>query len=151
MDGVVKGALVTANFYMKAFKCHTFKPLCFQRYVDASFLILPHGLSKLHEFVTFFNKIHKNIKFTMELEQEGSLPFLDILVSMKDDGSLERKVYRKNTHTNLYLKSNSHHHTAQKIAVLSKLVHRAKMISDSQHLEDEMDLLKATFFENSYG
>ena len=51
--------------------------------------------------------------FTMEKEEDGHLPFLDINIYRKPDGSLGHKVYRKPTHTNLYLNQNSHHHPAK--------------------------------------
>jgi hypothetical protein len=35
---------------------------------------------------------------------EGHLPFLDIDIYKRPDGSLGHTVYRKPTHTNLYLK-----------------------------------------------
>jgi hypothetical protein len=50
----------------------------------------------------------------MEIEEKGHLPFLDIDVYRKMDGSLGHKVYRKPTHTNLYLHQSSHHHPANK-------------------------------------
>jgi hypothetical protein len=46
----------------------------------------------------------------MEKEEEGHLPFLDIDLYRKTDGSLGHKVFRKPTHTNLYLYQNSQHH-----------------------------------------
>jgi len=52
-------------------------------------------------------------------KEEGHLPFLDIDIYRKTDGSLGHKVYRKSTHTNLYLHQNSHHHPTNKQSVLS--------------------------------
>jgi len=40
---------------------------------------------------------------SISIEDEGHLPFLDIDIYRKTDGSLGHKVYRKPTHTNLYL------------------------------------------------
>ena len=53
----------------------------------------------------------------MEKEEEGHLPFLGIDIYRKVDGSLGHKVYRKSTHTNLYLCQNSHHHPANSQSV----------------------------------
>jgi hypothetical protein len=44
----------------------------------------------------------------METESEGHLPFLDLDIYRRPDGSLEHRVYRKSTHTNLYLNAKSH-------------------------------------------
>lgn len=57
------------------------------------------------EFFAFINSVHKNIRFTMEVEHNGMLSFPDILVYCKQDGSLSHGVYmyRKPTHTELYL------------------------------------------------
>lgn len=43
------------------------------------------------------------------------------------DGTLSHKVYRKPTHTGLYLNDTRDHHQAQRLTVLSTLVHRARV------------------------
>ena len=97
---------VIANFYMEDFERTaiekaTYKPACWYRYVDDTFVIWPQGQEKLMDFLNHLNGMHNNINFTMEIEEEGYLPFLDINVYRKRDGSLGHKVYRKPTHTNL--------------------------------------------------
>jgi hypothetical protein len=66
----------------------------------------------------------------METEAEGHIPVLDIDIYRKKEGSLGHKVYRKPTHTNLYLHQKSHHHPANKHLVLSSLTHRAKALPE---------------------
>jgi hypothetical protein len=73
--------------------------------VDDTFVIRPHGPGKLSEFRDHLNSVHEKIHFTMETERDGHLPFLDTNIYRKPDGSLGHKVYRKPTHTNLYLNS----------------------------------------------
>ena len=48
----------------------------------------------------------------MEVEKNGSIPFLDVLVYKKLDGSLGHMAFRKKTHTDSYLEADSHHHLA---------------------------------------
>lgn len=90
------------------------------------------------DFMVFLNSLLGSIKFIEESEKEEKLPFLDILLIRKLDGSLGRNVYRKPTHTNVYINSQSHHHPAQKWASLSTLVYRALNIADEQHLDEEL-------------
>jgi hypothetical protein len=61
----------------------------------------------------------------MELEQNGTLPFLDVLVKKSTDGTLAHMVYRKMTNTGLYLHVDSEHHPAQTRTDLSTLTHHA--------------------------
>ena len=77
-----------------------------------TFVIWPHGKDKLTEFLNHLKGIHNNIQFTMEIEDEGHLLSLDIDIYRKMDGSLGHRVYRKPTHTNLYLHQKSHHYPA---------------------------------------
>ena len=54
------------------------------------------------------------IKFTMEPEKDGSLPFLDTKLTRREDGTLNVTVFRKQTHTDRYLHFNSHHPVSAK-------------------------------------
>jgi hypothetical protein len=120
-DGVAMGSPlspVIANFFMedpvkKAREQAIHKPVCWFRYVDDTFVIWPHGQERLREFLNHLNGLHNKIQFTIKIE-ESQLPFLDIDIYRKTDSSLEHKVYRKPTHTNLYLRQNSQHHPANK-------------------------------------
>jgi hypothetical protein len=60
-----------------ALETATHKPLCWFHNVDDTFVIWPHGPGKLAEFLDHFNGVHENIKFTMETERDGHLPFPD--------------------------------------------------------------------------
>ena len=101
-------------------------PVC--RYVDDTFVIWSHGQEKLMEFLNHLNGIHNKIQFTVETEEAGHLLFLDIDIYRKMDSSLGHKVYRKPTHTNLYLHQKFHHHAANKHSFLSSLVQRVKIL-----------------------
>ena len=72
--------------------------------------------------------------FTMEKEEDGHLPFLDIDFYRKTGDSIGHKLYRKTTHTNLYLHQNSHHLPGNKQSVLASLIHRAKSLCDQESL-----------------
>jgi hypothetical protein len=95
---------VIANYFMEYFEemaleSTTYMPLCWFRYVDDTFVIWPHGPGKLAEFLDHLNGLHENIRFTMETERDCHLPFLDIDIYRKPDGSLGHTDYRKPPHT----------------------------------------------------
>jgi hypothetical protein len=156
-DRVAMGSplsLVIANFFMEDFEkkaieqaAHT--PICWFRYVDDTFVIWPHGQEKLTELLEHLIGLHRNIQFTMEKE-EGHLPFLDIDIYRKTNGSLGHRVYRKPTHTNLYLHQNSHHHPANKQPVLVSLTRRATALCDQDSLTQELEFFTTVFKNNGY-
>jgi hypothetical protein len=80
--------------------------------------------------------------------EKGHLPFLDIDFYRKTDGSLGHKVYRKPTHTKLYLQQNSHHHPANKQSVLTSLIYTAKALCDQESLPQELEFLTTVFKNN---
>ena len=85
------------------------------------------------------NSIDPNIRFTSEdPKDDGSISFLDILIIPEEDGKLNTTVYRKPTHTDLYLHWDSHHTIPSKYSVVGTLYHRANTFcSTPQHLQKE--------------
>ena len=73
------------------------------------------------------NIIEPSIPFTVEIETNREIAFLDVSVWRQDNGQLANKVYRKSTHTERYLAFESHHPMAHK-AVLKSLTNRANNI-----------------------
>lgn len=49
------------SFEHKMLKEATLKPSHFYRYVDDTFVVCPHGLKALNDYLQFLNGIHKNI------------------------------------------------------------------------------------------
>ena len=72
-----------------------------------------------------------HIQFTHEVENQNSLPFLDVRVTRKEQGNLETSVYRKDTHTDHYLSFTSHHPSHQKLGVVHTLSCRAHVVSSN--------------------
>ena len=67
------------------------------------------------------------------------MPFLDILITPTEDGSLKTSVFRKPTHTDLYLQWDSHHNIPSKYSVAGTLYHRATTICSNPTLLHEED------------
>ena len=48
------------------------------------------------------NDFHKNIEFAYQVEENGKIVFLDVLI-IKNKNTLKTTVYRKKTHNRVYL------------------------------------------------
>ena len=73
------------------------KPRLWKRYVDDVFAISKKVHTK--SLLAHVNSIDEQIVFTIEREEDGKLPFLDVSVQRGGGGSLRTLVYRKPTHT----------------------------------------------------
>ena len=74
----------------------------------------PGWFNKDHEqeFLEHINSIDPAINFTVEgTQRNGSIPFLDTLVTPEADYSLSFTMYHKPTHTDQYLQWDSHHNS----------------------------------------
>ncbi|XP_045457453.1 uncharacterized protein LOC123667636, partial [Melitaea cinxia] len=154
VDGVAMGSPVSpvvADIFMEDFeetalRTSPITPRFYKRYVDDTFTILPSD--KVSIFLQHLNSINSKIQFTMELEANKSLAFLDVLVIRNPNNTLSHTVYRKHTHTDRYLNGESHHHPTQLATVGKSLFQRARGICDERHLETELQHVKQVLRDN---
>ena len=100
---------------------------------------------KLTEFLNSLDATG-NIKFMSEVEQDGKLPFLDIVLERMDSGCLKLCIYRKPTHTDQHLNFSSHHPVEHKLTVVRTLLERSQQlvtvshgkIQEDAHVEEAM-------------
>jgi hypothetical protein len=76
--------------------------------MDDAFVIWSHKPDKLNDFLDHLNGVHQNTLFSMEAERDSHVPFFDIDIYRRPNGSLGHKMYRKSTHTNLNLYPSIH-------------------------------------------
>ena len=146
---------VVANFYMEFFEELALETVptrhrLWRRYVDDTFCILRRGSTE--ELLHHLNRvIRQTIKFTVERQKDGTLPFLDTQLRKREDGSLDISIYRKSTHTDQYLHFKSHHLTHVKSGVVRCLHDRVReIISTQDNLQKEVDHLARILKQNSY-
>jgi hypothetical protein len=60
------------------------KPAEWLRYVDDTFVVWPYEPARLQQFLHHLNSVRLINKFTMEIEANDTLPFLDVLIMKKD-------------------------------------------------------------------
>ncbi|XP_023024928.2 uncharacterized protein [Leptinotarsa decemlineata] len=128
------------------------KPTCWLRYVDDVFVIWLHGSEDFHAFLNHINSLYLDLKFTMEVKTNNSLPFLDVLITKSNNSfsQFSHTVNRKPTHTNRYLNAKSHNHPARLDSDLTSLIHRSIRLTDNHNRSRELYELKAVLHQNDY-
>ena len=76
------------------------------RYVD-DILLVCDNQTEANTLLAEFNSLHPNLRLTSEQESFNSISFLDILITRREDGSIQRSIYRKSTWTGQYLNFHS--------------------------------------------
>ena len=84
-----------ANFYLGDIEDKIFKiiekPEIYCHYIDDIFI-----LEKIHQLKEIFEKFSP-LKFTIELDKNNELPYLDVLINNNSNIDLKLQVYRKFT------------------------------------------------------
>ena len=95
----------------------------YYRYVDDTIYISQNNGKNIEKIKNTINKIHNNIKFTIEEETNNKLNFLDLTIINKIP-KLEFKIYRKETQTDQIIPNNTNHPYQHKMATFHSLIHR---------------------------
>ena len=126
-----------------------FKPVYYKRYLDDIFVLFnkpEHALFVLE----FLNKKHKNMKFSIEIEINGSLSFLDVKIFW-ENGKFVDSVFRKETFSGLYTNFISFIPLECKFGLVHTLLNRCfNLSSDFLKFHHEVDKLKKILSKNAY-
>ena len=99
-------------------------------------------MESIENILSKLNGYNDNIEFTYEIENDGKLPFLDVLL-ISNDYKVETTVYRKSINNDTYLHWKLFSPTTWKRGSLQTLVSRAfKVCSNDQLLENEIKQFK---------
>lgn len=106
--GSVK-SLLSTNIFMDFIEEQIFKTkhniiknVFWCSYIDGIFCIWNNNLNILNIFLNFINNIHPNIQFTIKIENDNKINFLDF-TTYKDLNTEEYSIYRKPTHTDIVM------------------------------------------------
>ena len=83
-------------------------------------------------FLQHLNSQQPTIRFTMEIEKDNTIPFLDTTVTWDSDGLLNTTVYRKSTHTDQYLAYDSHNPQSVKRGIVKRLYYGTEPTSHNE-------------------
>lgn len=159
IDGVSMGSCLGPTL-ANAFMCYmerkwlnecptAIKPLLYKRYVDDTFLLF-ETRDQIPLFLNYLNGKHNNIEFTAEVEENNTLPFLDITVEHTENG-LRTSVYRKKTFTGLTSNFTSASPKKYKINLIMTLVTRAyKICSNYFNLHKELENIRSMLQKNGF-
>ena len=118
------------------------------RYVDDLFLIVPSH--EVDQILLQFNSFHQNIRFTMEIENQRTMNFLELTVTRREDASLAISWYRKPTSSLRYLNFYSNHTITQKRNIITMLNKRLQTFSDASSLLSQQKEVQRILMNNDY-
>ena len=155
-DGVaIRSSLgsILADIFMSDFENKVFDtfdgnlPLLYKRYVNEFFLVF-NDRDDCELFYEYINKQHPNIKFTLDIEENECLPFLDVLVSRSADGVVPTSLYQKDTFSGLMMQYDSFVPIGyKKSLIVNGLNHRAwKICSSSDLFQSKLTNIKTFTF-----
>ena len=127
-------------------------PYLWRRYIDDIFFIWRASVEDLEAFIKFINDQHPYIKFTATYDNTTkTIPFLDMSVSINDDGLLETDLFRKETAKVQYLLTSSCHpgHITKNIPF--SLAYTVKRIcSKDEDFKLRLEQLRQNLLSRSY-
>ncbi len=95
----------------------------YYRYVDDALYISQNNGSSINEIMNEINKIHNNIQFTVDKEDQNKIHYLDLTI-INEIPKFQYTVYRKPTQTSLTIPYNSYHPPQHKMAAYNALIYR---------------------------
>ena len=126
-----------------------FKPILYRRYVDNTYCLF-EKVERVEKFLAYLNGQHRNIKFTYEIEEDNSLPFLDVLVTW-DGSDFVTDLFRKKTFTGLYTDFGSLTPSNYKTNLITVLVYRAFHICSTYiSFHKQLLFIKEVLHDNCY-
>ena len=145
---VVLAELTMQKLEKTMFEEAPYQPILWKRYLDDIFAILPTNQVDAH--LSYLNSLNPYINFTIEREADSKLPFLDLLIHRNSSSRFSFSIYRKDTHTENYLKFNSNNPVCHKRAVAKSLLDRANRLCSQNELPYELQHIKNTLRSNGY-
>ena len=147
-DGLFIGSSTSpalAELYIQRVEeIHVYKmihtPRLWLRKVDDTFVITKYDkIETLDEL----NKFNCKVQFTYESATDNTLLFLDCLIEIDNEESLQTKLYRKKTHTGQYMHYTSNQPEHVKVGTIKTLVRRTKIVcSTEESLTEELNYIK---------
>ena len=144
---------ILANIYMEYYETRLASAILpentlWLRYVDDIFCKWKSSYD-LNATLQHLNNLVPSIKFTIELEENDSIAFLDVKI-IKENHRLKFSIHRKMTSNNLIIHSKSFHHKQTKQSALRSMFLRALQVVSPQFLDDEINNIYEIGFKHGF-
>lgn len=142
-------AIIAVDYVIsKALELLEFEVPVFKAYVDDLFTAVPRDQVDLT--LNKFNSIDNDIQFTVEIENDRCLPYLDVLIWRSPGGELITTWYNKPFSSGRILNFNSNHPLSQKLGVAQGFLNRAIRLSHELKVEFSVNKVKKLLSMNGF-
>lgn len=120
------------------------------RYVDDCLVLFDGNDTILNQFLNYLNSLHSKINFTLEIESNDCIAFLDLLISKKH-GHFEYEIYRKPTQTDSIIPNHSCHPSSHKFSAFNSLFTRLFTLPlSNEKFKKEFNIIQHIAKKNGY-
>lgn len=140
--------IVTDRLLDVTLKQLPFSPTLLVKYVDDIFAIVP--INSIDTTLKCLNKFHHKLQFTVELEEDGRIPYLDVMVIRNETGQLNTNWYKKNISSNRILNYYSCHPHSQLLNTARNFISRVLSLSSTEYITQNTHNIKETLKFNNY-
>lgn len=143
---------IIADLVMEKLEYDVLKKLKFpyffyRRYVDDIFIIVEEN--NINNLLESFNNYNKDIQFTIEIEENNSINFLDITIIREND-LIITNWHHKDTFSGRYVNFNSNMSDKDKVSIIYGLVDRAIKLSDVKFYVENLNFIYNILKEKDY-
>ncbi|XP_062704389.1 uncharacterized protein LOC134286739 [Aedes albopictus] len=119
-----------------------------KKHVDDLMLAIPKD--EIETVKNTFNQYHQKIQFTVEVEKDGKLPYLDLLLVRKPDQTIKTEWYAKPIASGRFLNYLSAHSMTLKINVAKNLIKRVTTFSTNVDEATAKKIIHTQLRQNDY-
>ena len=118
------------------------------RYVDDILVVFKNNWN-IDNFLDVINNLVPSIKFTIENEVNGKIPFLDIVIH-RSSNEFKFSIYRKPTNNLAYVHFFSGHTLNVKQSVFQSMFLRALRVCSPEFFDEEIAIIKSIWEKLCY-
>ena len=141
--------LLMTKFEEKYLYTYPLQPKLWKRFIDDIFLIWPHGMDLLLEFMDHLNIVYPTIKFTSDISHT-EISFLDLTIYISNCKQYTR-LYTKTTDRHMYVNYYSEHPMSLKRSIpYSQFLRLKRIHSEHQYLLEAQIHMSLFFIWREY-